>query len=245
MKIIDVSTWNGSIDFSKVKKAGIGGVIIRAGFGTKSIDDRFKQNIERAIAAGWLHIGIYWFSYALSSDKAKAEAKFCASTIKPYKAHIDLGVYFDWEYDSMRYAKEQGVNPGKTLITNMNKAFCSQITKEGYRAGYYINLNYSRNYVDERELRNYLRWLAHYTKDKPKNCYLWQYTEKGKVSGVSGAVDISELIGKVNPIKKTNEQIANEVIAGKWGNGDDRKKRLTAAGYDYKVIQGIVNRKLR
>lgn len=83
MKVIDISEHNGSINFDKVKASGVEGVIIRAGFGKGNIDKRFINNIKSAITAG-LHIGIYWFSYAYTSEMAKKEADYCLNIIKPY-----------------------------------------------------------------------------------------------------------------------------------------------------------------
>lgn len=243
MKIIDVSYHNGNIDFKQVKNAGIQGVIIRAGYGLSTVDSKFNAYIKDCLAAG-LSVGIYWFSYAYTIDLVKREAEFCLQTLKPYKNKITLGVFFDWEYDSMNYAKKYGVNCGKTLITNMTLEFCKLIAAAEYKAGYYLNLDYANNYYDESKLKGYLRWFARYVSTRQTNCYLWQYSSTGKIPGISGNVDLDELIENVNTSKKSNDQIANEVIAGKWGNGDERKKKLIAAGYDYNAIQNLVNVKL-
>lgn len=250
MKIIDVSVHQGKIDWSKVKADKIGGVIIRAGYGKGNIDGRFKENIEGAIKAGFKTIGVYWFSYAYTVEMAKREAQFCNDAVAPYKDHINLGVYFDWEYDSMSYAKKNGVNPNKDLITNMNLYFCNKIKDLGYKAGYYLNLDYQKNFIDVSRLKEFYKWFARYTSEAQKDCYLWQYSSSGKVSGISGNVDMNELVGKsiehkTSNTKKSNNVIASEVIAGKWGDGSDRKKKLEAAGYDYEAIQNIVNSKLK
>ena len=248
MKIIDVSTWQGDINFKKVKAYGVDGVVIRAGYGKGNVDGRFRRYISDAIAADLKYIGVYWFSYAYTADMAKREAQYCHDVISDYKNHINLPVFFDWEYDSMDYAKRNGVYPGKRLVTDMNKAFCQRIKELGYDAGYYLNWDYSQNYIDVSELTAYKKWYAWYNSSKPSDCYLWQYTSSGRVSGISGDVDMNELIGKASddpkPKKKTNAEIAKEVIAGKWGNDEDRKKRLTAAGYDYEAVQALVNKTL-
>lgn len=247
MVVIDISVHQGKIDFKKVKAAGIDGVIIRAGYGKGNIDGKFKANIEGAIKAGVEYIGVYWFSYAYTADMAKREAQFCNDVIKPYKDKINLGVYFDWEYDSMSYAKKNGISCNKNLITNMCIYFCEKITDLGYKAGYYLNLDYSKNYIDESRLTSFRRWFARYTDTKQADCYLWQFTSTGRVSGITGDVDINELIGKTpktNKKKKTNAEIVKEVLEGKWGNGSERKKKLTDAGYDYETIQRLVNKQL-
>lgn len=253
-KIIDVSYHNGSIDFKNVKADGIAGVMIRAGYGRNNIDKKFKANIEGAIAAG-LPVGIYWFSYAYNQAMAIKEAEYCLAAIKPYK--ISLPVFFDWEYDSMNYAKKQGVTPNKSRITTMTKVFCDKVKAAGYETGYYLNLDYRNNYYDESQLKGFYVWYARYISAKQTACDLWQYTSSGSVDGISGKVDLNYLINEkllgssggsgsaTKPAeKKTVAQIADEVIAGKWGNGDDRKKKLTAAGYNYDEVQKAVNAKL-
>ena len=95
-KGIDVSNHQGNIDWNKVKNAGISFVMIRAGYGIGDVDARFKQNIEGASKAG-LNVGIYWFSYAHTPDRAAAEADFMLKTIDPYKSKINMPVCFDWE----------------------------------------------------------------------------------------------------------------------------------------------------
>ena len=94
-KGIDVSKWNGSIDWNAVKSNGIDYVIIRAGFGTSTVDPYFHSNIQCAIDAG-LDIGVYWFSYATSEEKARIEAEKCLETISPYKDKISYPVFFDF-----------------------------------------------------------------------------------------------------------------------------------------------------
>ena len=261
-KIIDVSYHNGTIDFKKAKKAGIEGVIIRAGYGQNNIDVKFHENIKGAIAAG-LPVGIYWFSYAYNQALALKEAEFCLKAIKPYK--ISLPVFFDWEYDSMNYSKKRGVAQTKSRITTMTKIFCQKIKNAGYKAGYYLNNDYKLNWYDVSQLKGFYEWFARYTETKQTNCDLWQYTSTGKVDGISGNVDINYLNNEnllksaavvkpttskpstkpsPAPKKKTVSQIADEVIAGKWGNGDERKKKLTASGYNYNDVQKEVNKKL-
>lgn len=192
MRVLDVSNYQGDIDWKKVKADGIEGVIIRAGWGKGNVDPKFIQNIAGASAEG-LNIGIYWFSYAYTVQMAKHEAIYCHATIGNYRSRINLPVFYDWEYDSMRWAEKNGVKPGKNLITEMNMEFCRAITEIGYKAGYYLNLDYSKNYIDESRLNAYKRWFARYTTTEQKDCYLWQYTSKGRVQGINGNVDMNIL----------------------------------------------------
>lgn len=248
MKIIDVSVHQGNINWKKVKAAEVNGVVIRAGYGKGNIDKRFIDNIESAIEAGFKYIGVYWFSYAYTTDMARREAQYLNDVAGAYKDKLNLGVFFDWEYDSMTYAKKLGMKCNKSLITDMCVAFCKKITELGYKAGYYLNQDYEKNYIDTSKLTSYRKWYARYISQRQANCYIWQYTSSGKVSGISGNVDMNELIDVVNDKtedEKTNAEIAQEVIDGKWGNGSERKKNLEAAGYDYNAIQSLVNKAVK
>ena len=201
MKVIDVSEHNGKIDWKKVKADGIEGVIIRAGYGKGNVDKKFTANITGALKEK-LNIGIYWFSYAYTIDMAKREAAFCNEIIAPYKGVLKMPVFFDWEYDSMDFAKKNGAAPDKKIISYMTKSFCEEITSLGYEAGYYLNLDYSKRFYDETILKNFKRWFARYIKTEQKDCYLWQYSCKGKVNGITGDVDMDILYGKLKEEKQ-------------------------------------------
>ena len=136
----------------------------------------------------------------------------------------------------------------KTKRTEILKAFCDEITKAGYISGIYTGEYWLKTYLDESKLKKYYLWVAKYSKSKPSTSFnAWQYTDAGKINGIAGKVDISDFspISKPKTKKKTNAEIADEVIAGKWSSGDDRKKKLEAAGYDYRTIQDLVNKKLK
>ena len=199
--MIDISEHQGSIDFKKVKAAGVNAVIIRAGYGSSTTDKYFYQNIKNAKAAG-LQVGIYWFSYAATNKQAVNEAKRCMAVIKPFK--IDLPVFFDWEYDSMRYTKVKS----RDKITNMTAAFCSTVAGGGYRAGYYFNLHYLNHYYTPSKLTKYATWYAYWGSNKPGSAAwthadtmatptkydMWQFTSRGKINGIKGSVDCDLLL---------------------------------------------------
>jgi len=239
MKVIDVSYHQGNIDFNKVRQDGVEGVIIRGGYGNGNIDKQFHRYITDAIKTG-LHIGIYWFSYAYTIQMADVEAKHCIKLIEQYRKYIDLPVFFDWEYDSFKYAGKHGISPDKQLITGMNAVFCQVIYNAGYKAGYYLNLDYSKHYIDESKLRLYKRWFARYTNIPQTNCYMWQYSSKGTVNGITGNVDM-DILNEDITNQRSEDEIVTEVIKGYWGTGNDRRQRLTKAGYDYRHIQDLVN----
>ena len=248
IKGIDVSTWQGNIDFGKVKASGIDFVIIRAGYGreTSQKDNCFEQNYNAAKAAG-LDVGAYWYSYADSAEDAVKEAKACMEVIKGKK--FEYPIYFDLEEQS-QFAK------GKNFCDSVIKAFCGELT-------YYLN-----NYVSNSVAGKYALWVAQYNYrcTYTANKYgIWQYSDEGRINGISGNVDMDYCYtdypnivknGGYNGYKKTAkkttstattikkktvDELAKEVIAGKWSAGDERKHKLTAAGYDYNAVQKKVN----
>ena len=184
IKCIDVSTWQGSIDWKRVKAAGYGHAIIRAGFGREvsQVDNRFEQNYKNAKAAGVV-LGVYWYSYAVDKADAIREAKACLTVLN--KRKLEMPVYFDMEESSM-------TKLGKAKLTEMAKAFCEEIKKGGYRAGVYSNPNWFKNYLDYNALKKlYSIWLAQYYKEAQYECDVWQYSSSGKVDGISGSVDMN------------------------------------------------------
>lgn len=182
---VDISKWNGNIDWASLKDAGIEFVIIRAGYGTGTVDRRFKENIENAIDNGML-IGIYWFSYACNTQQAKAEADKCYKTIRPYKDSITLPVFWDFEYDSVERANRKGKTITKEQASNMADTFCTTIKSKGFHTGIYSNIDYSKRYFTEEILSKYHTWIAQWRSSCTyKNDYIiWQcsdnYIFKGK-----------------------------------------------------------------
>lgn len=188
-KYIDVSNHQGNIDWEKVKAAGVDGVMIRAGYGRNNIDKQFVRNITECNRLG-IPCGVYWFSYAYTVELAQKEAQYCLAAIKPYK--VELPVCYDFEYDSVRYGRENGVTVNKRLATAFVHAFCGAIEDAGYYAMNYSNLDYLKNYFDDTVLQ-YDLWLAWYSDAvKPtRDCGMWQYSSKGSVNGISGNVDMN------------------------------------------------------
>ena len=181
---IDISKWNGDIDWKAVKKAGVEFVIIRAGYGTGYVDPYFKQNIEAAIKNDML-IGVYWFSYSYTYQGAKAEAEKCYKTIKPYKKHIDLPVFYDFEYDSINYARRHGHKITKKKASGMADTFCCTLKNKGFRSGIYTNLDYARNYFTSDVLSKYHTWIATWSNSCVyKGHYIiWQCTDSYYING--------------------------------------------------------------
>ena len=183
---IDVSEWQGAIDWDKVKNSGIEFAIIRTGYGRggNQADEYYVRNVKGAKKAG-IKVGLYHYSYAESPEDAIKEAEFCLRIIDNEK--LDLPIYFDIEDDSI-----SSKNDNETR-TKMCINFCSTIEKAGYWAGVYANKNWFDNYLDYDQLKaRYTIWLAHYGIDSPSlDCDIWQYTSSGKVDGISGKVDMN------------------------------------------------------
>lgn len=245
-KGIDVSKYQKDIDWHKVKNDGIEFAIIRIGYGKyeNQKDPYFEKNYENARKNG-IPVGVYHYSYATNIDEAKLEAAQVLIWLN--KRKLDLPVYFDIEDKSQ-------TSLSKKTLTDICKAFCNRIEEAGYWAGIYANKHWSTNLIDGKELgKRYTYWVAQYnTKCTYDGNYdIRQNSSSGKVNGINGNVDmnymyrdlISAISGKeiVKTNKKSQDEIAKEVIAGKWGNGQTRKTNLTKAGYNYSEIQDIVN----
>lgn len=178
IKGLDISKWNGDINWEDIKKANIQFVIIRAGYGiTPDTDKLFHKNIQNAISNNMI-VGVYWFSYAYTLDMANKEAIACDKTISKYKNDIDLPVFWDFEYDSVRYASINGYRIDKSKASEMANIFCKNITTMGYRAGIYTNVDYTQRYFTKDVLSKYHTWIAQWS-DKltyKHNFILWQLT---------------------------------------------------------------------
>ncbi len=184
IKCIDVSEWQGSVNWKKVKAAGYTCAILRAGFGRSETqkDAEFDTNYKNAKAAG-VKLGVYWYSYAVDKADAVKEAKACLKVIKGKS--FELPVFYDMEENSMK-------SLGKTALTAMAKAFCEEIKKGGFRAGVYGNPDWFTNYLDYKTLKKtYPIWLAQYYKEAQMECDIWQYSSGGSVNGISGNVDLN------------------------------------------------------
>ncbi len=187
---IDVSKWNGTIDWNAVKNSGINYVIIRCGYrgssqGTLIEDPKFTTNIKGATAAG-LKVGVYFFTQAVDEREAVEEASMVIGQIKNYK--ISYPVFLDVEASGGR-----ADSISKETRTAVCKAFCQTIQNAGYTAGIYANKTWLENKIDAGALSAYKIWLAQYasTPTYTGRYDLWQYRSTGKVTGISGDVDMN------------------------------------------------------
>jgi len=188
---IDVSKWNGSIDWNAVKNSGVSYVIIRCGYrgsssGALVEDPKFKTNIKGATAAG-LKVGVYFFTQATDEIEAIEEASMVLEMIDDYK--ISYPVFLDVEASGGRGDKIDAEE--RTAVI---KAFCETIEDSGYTAGVYANKTWYEKKMNADELTKYKIWLAQYAAQPTyteTRIDMWQYKETGKVSGISGNVDLN------------------------------------------------------
>lgn len=181
---IDVSFWQGDIDWETVAASGIDYAIIRAGYGNKNsqADTRFIENVKGAHEAG-VDCGVYWYSYAKSPEDAVLEAKACCEVIKDYK--FEYPIYFNIEDPifNSKSVKE---------LTEITEAFCSYIEEQGYYVGIASYSSFLNTRLDPSVFVKYDVWVAHYGVSKPDyygKFGMWQFTGSGQVNGVSTAVD--------------------------------------------------------
>ena len=218
-KGIDISTWQGSVDFSKVKADGIQFVILREGY-RQALDNRFLEYVQGCHKAGIPVLGVYHFSYALNVEQAKQEAVSCINNMEKAGLGKDVIVFFDLEYDSVDKAKAQGVTIGKAECIAHTKAFCEQVTALGYKAGIYSNVDYYNRMYSKDLIDKYIFWVACWndSQNPPLDCSFWQYSSSGKVNGISGNVDMDWFFGEIKASEPVVEKSAQAVvdIARSW-----------------------------
>ncbi|MCM1525474.1 MAG: glycoside hydrolase family 25 protein [Ruminococcus sp.] len=185
-KLIDLSKWNGKVDFNKVKSSGIDGVIIRTGYGVenpKQVDNRFEEYYKGAKAAG-LYVGAYHYSYAKTAQAAEKEAEFMLKIMKGKT--FELPLYGDFE---------EQANVSKTECNNIVSAFCGRLESAGAWAGIYSYDTFFRDKLSADKPKRYTVWVARVENVFPKcvnsaDIGIWQNSWKGKIGGITGDVDM-------------------------------------------------------
>ena len=184
MKGIDVSVHNGNIDWNRVKSAGIDFAILRAGYGrlASQKDEKFEQNYAGAKAAGIL-VGAYWYSYAMTPEEAELEANVFLSVIKGKQ--FEMPVYFDLE-------EKKQFDLGKEQVSAIMRAFLKKVESAGYFVGLYGSASSLTTHTADDIKSRYTIWLAHWVdQTNYSGAYgIWQHSEKGKVAGINGNVDL-------------------------------------------------------
>lgn len=255
--IIDVSQFQGVIDWEKAKPQ-IEGAIIRIGYrgygsGKISYDPQYKRNRSVVERLGIPH-SFYFFPTSVTDAEAEEEAEFIRNEVSG--AELAYPVYLDSESCSPKHNKRSDLLSREDR-TRMLKIILDTLKESGISAGVYASTSWLENSIYMGELADYPVWVAQYAKACTySGAYsLWQYTSDGHVDGIQGRVDCSVKVG--DPGQATGEapqttaplesvdEVAMEVLNGAWGAGDDRRNRLTSAGYDYQAVQSKVNELLK
>ena len=189
---VDVSAFQGKIDWKKVKASGIDFAIIRLGYrgyeSGKLVEDEYaRANLKGAAEAG-LRVGAYFFSQALNIRETDQEIQFMLSILGDTK--LDMPVVLDWEIPA-NTARTR--NMDSQTLTDIQRHFCGQMRDQGYQPMIYFNWHQSEHLYVLHDLEEYPFWLALY-QDRmtyPWKVEMWQYTDKGRVPGISGNVDLN------------------------------------------------------
>ena len=216
---IDVSNYQGEINFVEVKKSGVDVVIIRAGYGSdiSQQDTSFKKNIEKAKEAG-LKVGAYWFCYARSPEDAVIEAEVCHEVIKDYE--LDYPIFYDFEEASVDYLIRCNIEASVENCSANVESFCNTMAEKGYCVGIYSNPNTIANYLDER-CEKYSLWLARWPQnpnltEEAKygnyNVVIWQYAnhQDGTIEGI-GNVDCDMIYSQPGQCGYTKQQANDDI----------------------------------
>ena len=238
-KLIDISQHNGNINFEELKNNGLKNIIIRVGWiGNKqnhTLDTKFEENYKKAKENGF-KVGFYVYSYCKSVETLRQGVNWLLEKIDTKQNEI--GVFLDLEDETIQEI-------GRQNLTEQAKQFCEIIKNSGYIAGIYANKYWFEHLLDIKQLLNYKIWLAEWNK---KDNYsvtfrvdIWQYGQT-EIKGINGQVDINDIYYGTNTIFVDIEQIAKDVINGKYGNGQERKEKL---GNLYEQVQHKVNEMLK
>ena len=218
---IDVSEWQGKIDWSRVKTDF---VILRAGYGRLSsqIDKCFETNYAGCKSAG-IPCGAYWFSYALTPDEARQEARACIEVIK--EKQFEYPIYYDVE-------ENKTLNLGQSAVSAIIRAFLDELEKAGYFAGLYMSVDNLIAYTDEMIKERYAVWIAEYDVLRPSyngSYGMWQKSSTGRLDGIQGNVDLNEAY-------RDYPSIIKEKGLNGW-SGESDKHRITVIIDGKTIIQ--------
>ncbi len=242
-QVVDVSTFQQTIDWSQVKQDGIAGAMIRAGYGFGTVDNQYRANVTGCENNG-IPYGMYHYSYATNIEDAKKEAEFFINNAKGTSPSYPL---------AMDVEEASQAAMGKKALTDMILAFCDMIKSAGYQPMLYTNLNWATNYIDMSAVDNAgIRvWIAQYntTLDYKGKYFLWQYTSSGRVAGIPTNVDLNYLgsdAGEITPpqppVTGNNTYIVKagdtlwDIAQNQLGNGSRYKEIMALNGLTSNVI---------
>lgn len=194
-RAIDISSWQGVVNMKAVRNSGIERVILRAGWGRNNTDPKFADNATAMINLD-IQGGIYWFSYALNAVDAANEGAYAVAHAKKYWDKCVIA--YDFEYDSVNYARKNNVSIDKTKATAFAIAFLTAVRDAGFIPVLYLNQDYWNNYLNVDIIRQsipelkiwYAYWASKLPASKEGKVAIWQYSSKGKVDGITGNVDM-------------------------------------------------------
>lgn len=224
---IDVSNWQGNINWKSVKRHGVKFAIIRVGYrgvesGGLRNDSMYVKNIEGALKAG-IKVGAYIYSQATTPGEARAEADFLVKRVKKYK--ISMPLVLDYEFYTSTSGRLAKAHLTKRQGTNVCSAFCQTVTKAGYTPMVYGNIDMFSNHLYAEELaEKYPIWLANFSSGKTfATAYdgtytMWQYTSTGKVRGISGNTDVNIWYKKEKQTGATKLNITDDQVVVASGN---------------------------
>ena len=235
---IDVSRWQGQIDWAKVKAAGIKFAILKCGGSDAGFysDRTFEYNYQEAKKNG-IAVGAYYFvgrdciSYEAGQADANRMLSICAGK------EFELPLFIDCEAQDPK---------NKVGITDAIIGFYDVMKASGRNAGVYASkVSGFKDRIEDDRIQHIPHWVAQYnttcTYDKPY--IIWQKSSKGSVDGISGNVDLDEGVDNLFAVnKKTDLDVILAVLKGDYGNGEDRKARLEQAGYNASDVQDKVNK---
>ena len=232
-KLLDISFWQDTLDFAKIKKAGYDNIILRAGYGT-TIDSKFNEYAVACKKNNINIVAVYWFIYATNLTEVKANANKCLEVIKAYKPKI---VFADFEYDTINKAAKKGVKLGAKECDSFTIEFCETVKKAGYTPGYYANTDYYKNMYSSVKNKGYVFWLAHYKSDysyhePPIKCDFFQYTDRGTVPGVSGKTFDTNVCFSEKYLSKTSNTSTITPTTNKPQGSDNMSNN---------IIQNVIN----
>lgn len=236
---IDISEHNGNIDLTKYKDQF---VIIRAGWGLGHLDKKYRRNVRECERLG-IKFGVYWYSYALDDRTAEKEAISFIDIIKG--DNVQLGAWLDME-DADGWKNRNGWAPTKRGVSDIVVRFCSKVEEAGFYTGVYLSYSWLQ-YLDNNTIP-FDRWIAHWGTndggmhgDYKKYGSIHQYTSIPLDKDYFYKESYPNPGDKTKPVKTTDE-LVKEVLKGKYGTGDERKKKL---GRRYEEVQRRVNEVLR
>lgn len=241
----DISKHNGNVNIKKVRDAGYKPIGIRAGYGKNNVDEKYVSNALACFNLA-VQVLLYWFSYAYTVAMAVAEAEFGITQAKKYWSKCPIA--FDFEYDSVNYARKRGVNVTKQLATDMAIAFLQKVKAAGYLPVIYTNKDYLNKYFDMNRIVKalgkvyvwYARYISSLSAAEIDLADIWQYTSSGVVPGISGKCDINIFYTdfEMVSVPATREEVCNINIqnfqrsANADGYRDAQGRKLKEDGKD-------------